>query len=177
MNKSSNGQESEAGLRKLSASAALIRATLEGPQAFRRGGVSSPELRIKPDGDFEAWVEVQGVPVKLFEVWPNKFGELAFGFACDHFKMRHEERWAAMAAGARSAGCALPACSAELFGVDSDRGLSEAAPERMTAPALMALCRRMAGSPDWLIGALDDLEKGYPMPKMPKGALKTKSSP
>jgi hypothetical protein len=150
----------EQGLRRLAASAALIHASLSGEEGFATGQLVSPELRMRPDGDMEAWVKIDGASVELFTVSPNKFGMLAFGFACDHFKMLHEAYWQELSEKATMSGAPLTVLGPQPFGADEDQGLRDAQPERMTAPALMALCQRMAGAPQWLMGALDDLEKG-----------------
>lgn len=166
------------GLRKLAASAALIRAAMEGYGAFDAGELNSPQLRLRSDGEFEAWINAEDGSGghELFSAWPNKFGRLAFGFACDHFKMVHQRCWAALSARAAHEPYPLVIWEPERFGIDRSRGLSEARPERMTAPALMALCQRMTSAPNWLLGALDDLEKGLE-PQLPKGPAKPKSAP
>lgn len=171
-------RDDDEGLRKLAASAALIRAAIQGRGAFDAGELSSPQLRMRPDGEFEAWVELAGEasPSELFVAWPNKFGQLAFGFACDHFKMVHGRLWKGLAARAVRERRSVVAWEPERFGVDRSIGLSEARPERMTAPALMALCQRMATAPQWLVGALDDLEKGRE-PQLPKGPTRPKTAP
>lgn len=172
------GQEGAAreGLRRLAASAALIKASLEGADGFDTGSVESPELRVRGDGEFEAWVgAATGASVDMFQAWPNKFGRLAFGFACDHFKMLHADYFEHLRQQAASAGAAVVASKPRPFGVNPQVGLEDARPERMTAPALMALCQRMATAPGWLMGALDDLEKGR-VPAPPKKAAR-KSSP
>lgn len=168
--------QAQEGLRKLAASAALIRASLDGGGGFVSGEVESPELRIRTDGDFEAWIDVKGSLLDMFVAWPDKFGQLAFGFACDHFKMLHEPYWMLLRQAAENAKHSLVVAGPEPFGVDRRLGLSEAVPERMTAPALMALCQRMASTPDWLMGALDDLEKGK-LPVPSKSAPRPKSAP
>lgn len=160
------GAVPQQGLRRLAASAALIHASLCGEQSFASGRLMSPELRMRPDGELEAWVGVGVNSAELFSVEPNKFGLLAFGFACDHFKMLHEAYWRELAQEAAERGAPLTVMGPHPFGADADKGLREAQPERMTAPALMALCQRMASSPKWLVGALDDLEKGR-IPKPP----------
>lgn len=166
------GQElAREGLRRLAASAALIKASLEGPDGFESGLVESPELRIRADGEFEAWLGGGSAPIDMFKAWPNKFGRLAFGFACDHFKMLHGAYFEELRQQACARGAAVVASIPQPFGVNPQMGLEDARPERMTAPALMALCQRMASSPGWLMGALDDLEKGR-APSPPKRAPK-----
>lgn len=154
--------EPQQGLRRLAASAALIQESLRGAQGFASGRLLSPELRMRPDGELEAWVGVGMESAELFSVWPSKFGLLAFGFACDHFKMLHGDCWRELARRAGERGSPLMVLAPQPFGADAETGLREAQPERMTAPALMALCQRIAGSPRWLVGALDDLERGTP---------------
>ena len=156
------------GLRRLAASAALIKATLAGSGEFERGQVVSPELRIQGDGEIEAWVQERLGWRDMFEGWNSpgeKFGRLAFGFACDHFRMLHAEYHQKLSAMAREQGPVV--VRSRPFGIESGAGLGEARPEPMTAPALMALCQRMASSPQWLMKALDELERGGAAPPMP----------
>jgi hypothetical protein len=167
------------GLRRLAASAALIKATLAGSAEFEQGRVVSPQLRILGDGEIEAWVELSGACGwrDMFEGWSapgEKFGRLAFGFACDHFKMLHPAYHEKLRAQASESGTPVVVRSRP-FGVGAAEGLSDATPEAMTAPALMALCQRMASAPEWLMQALDDLERGRaprrPPPAPRRGVL------
>lgn len=124
--------------------------------------LACPFLRLDPDGNITPMVQKEGeiTPIEsLFERWPNKFGRLAFGFACDHFKMENRNVWEALAQEAQARGGMLLGPYA--LPIQAGLGFDPAArPERMTAPALKALCQRMAQTPGWLMSALDRLESG-----------------
>ena len=156
------GEAGEEGLKKLAASAALIKAILtQQPADAPEIRLISPQLRFFADGEIEAWVHAEAASpaVEMFSTWPNKFAQLAFGFACDHFKMLHGASWMELTAKAQERGEAV-VFDPESFEVGARSGLGSAPPERMTAPALMSMCKRMASTPGWLMGALDDLEHG-----------------
>lgn len=156
------------GLRRLAASAALIKASLSGEIVNESREIEAPDLMIDQHGEIIALIkDGNGKPVDMFSAWPNKFGRLAFGFACDHFKMLHPALWIQLAEKARGGSVYIQLCS-EPFEIDEKIKLSHATPERMTAPALMALCQRMAQTPSWLLTALDELERGaIPIPPIP----------
>lgn len=156
------------GLRRLAASAALIKASLSGEIVNASREIEAPDLMIDQHGEIIAMIkDSNGDPVDMFLASPNKFGRLAFGFACDHFKMLHPTLWSQLAERAKVGGAYVQLCS-EPFEIDEKIKLLHATPERMTAPALMALCQRMAQTPAWLLTALDELERGsIPIPPIP----------
>ena len=160
------------GLRRLAASAALIKASLSGEISSPMGEIEAPDLLIDQNGEIVALIQdANGAQVDMFSAWPNKFGRLAFGFACDHFKMLHPALWSQLSEKARVGGSCVKLCS-EPFEIDEKIKLTHATPERMTAPALTALCQRMAQAPDWLLTALDELEHGsIPCPQVRAGKL------
>lgn len=154
------GEAGDEGLKKLAASAALIKAILTQGAGLLDDALASPQLRFKSDGEIEAWLPTDdGLHVEMFSAWPNKFAQLAFGFACDHFKMLHEAAWRELTEKAFQQDSAA-IVDTKNFSIDQNTVFSDAQPERMTAPALMAMCKRMASTPGWLMGALDDLEHG-----------------
>ena len=166
----------EEGLKRLSASAALIMVALVGQLDQELVKFSAPELRVTCSGEIEAWIIYDNErSVDLFEAWPNKFARLAFGFACDHFKMLYPEFWVIVSEAAQKKGKPI-VFEANQFDLGPKIKLEKAQPERITAPALMEMCKRMA-TPGWITQALEDLEHGnscHPPPlntKRPKTGI------
>ena len=163
------------GIRRLSASASLIMIALVGGLDQEQISLSSPEIRVTPTGDIQAWLMCKnGYSDELFKLWPNKFAQLAFGFACDHFKMLYPKYWIFVSEQASHDGADF-ILGVNTFDFGPEIKLKTAQPERVTAPALMEMCKRMATTPGWLMKALDDLEKGDVMSNCEKKSVAQKS--
>lgn len=114
-----------------------------------------PALRIRRDGAIEPLIEIGGAMSPLFEKWPNKFGKLAFGFVADHLESSAPDLLKEL----RSRGEEFivgPFSMPIRPGVGFEKG---AEPSKKGASALLALCKRMAETPDWLMRELEKMER------------------
>lgn len=97
----------------------------------------------------------------LFELWPNKFGKLTFGFARDHLEMAAPDLLEALASAARESQDQHIILGPFAFKIKPGVGFEKGAePSRVSAPAHLALCKKMASTPGWIVSALERMEKG-----------------
>lgn len=117
--------------------------------------LACPAFRIGKSGDIEALIPTETGLAPLFEQWPSKFGQLAFGFLIDHLE-----------AGAPDLLNAIRQKGEEMvlgpFSLPIRPGVGfapEARPSKKGATALLALCKRMAKTPDWLMRELEKMDR------------------
>lgn len=134
--------------------AGIIRSALSGDFPKSQSMIC-PALKIRKDGTIEALTEGPDGLEPMFGKWPNRFAQLAFGFVVDHLESSApdllkeiRERKDEMILGPFS----LPIRP----GVGFEQG-SE--PSKKGASALLALCKRMAATPEWLMKELERMER------------------
>lgn len=151
-------------MERLAISAGLIQSALSNAYPGQNEPLRCPYLEVGADMEVTPLARgPEGELRSLFELWPNKFGRLAFGFARDHLQMSAPDLLEGLARRAGEEGGALRLGPFE-FAIRSGVGFAAGAePARASAPAHLALCKRMAQTPDWILSELERIERGEPL--------------
>lgn len=156
-------------LERLAVSAGLIQSALSNVYPGQGERLRCPYLAVGSDREVTPLARgTDGELKSLFELWPNKFGRLAFGFARDHLEMSAPDLLDSLArrAGQSERGELRlgPFDFAIRAGVGFEGGCE---PARASAPAHLALCKRIAQTPGWIVRELERIERGEPAAMAP----------
>lgn len=151
-------------LERLAISAGLIQSALSSVYPAAGESLVCPYLRLSAQGDVEPMaIAEDGSSKSLFEVWPNKFGKLAFGFARDHLEMSAPKLFERLRAIAAQSPRGVLTLGPFEFQIKAGVGFAQGCePARVSAPAHLALCKKMAQTPGWIMEALERMERGEP---------------